>query len=147
MRQKGSALTIVLPILLSVFVLTRSSETLKLVKSTADPKGIPVVGFNPKGEFRVGNATMDDLARFLQRFVLDRPAVNQTNISGHYDLTLRWAPDTEALNTGPGEPRMASDDRPGLFTAMKEQLGLKLEAKKANADVYVVDAVEMPSSN
>lgn len=59
--------------LLPVYVLTRTEETPKLAKSKGDPQGIPVVGFDPRGELQVGNATMDDFARFLQRFVLDRP--------------------------------------------------------------------------
>lgn len=132
---------------LSAYVLTTSSEPPKLVKSTLDTGGIPVVGFDPKGELQVGNATMDDFARFLSRFVLDRPAVNQTQIAGHYDLVLQWAPDSETLSPEPVAAGTSSDDRPGLFTAIKEQLGLKLEASKANVDVYVVDSVQKPGSN
>ncbi len=133
--------------LLPVYVLTRSSGALRLVRSTADPEGIPLVAFDPNGELHVGNATMDDFARFLQRFVLDRPAVNQTQISGRYDFVLRWAPDNEAPNAESGAARIASDNRPVLFTAINEQLGLKLEARKANVDVYVIDRIEMPTTN
>jgi uncharacterized protein (TIGR03435 family) len=133
--------------LLPAYVLTRTTVTPRLTRSAADPQGIPVVGFDPKGELRVGNATMDDFARFLQRFVLDRPAVNQTQIPGRYDLVLRWTPGDDATTLDSNEPRTASDDRPALFTAIKEQLGLKLEATRANIDVYVVDHVETPTNN
>jgi len=133
--------------LLPVYVLARTEETPRLAKSTGDPLGIPVVGFDPRGELQVGNATMDDFARFLQRFVLDRPAVNQTRIPGRYDLVLKWAPVNETPNVDMSEPRPPSEDRPSLFTAMKEQLGLKLESTRANVDVFVVDHVEMPTSN
>lgn len=132
---------------LPVYVLTKVPGDLRLTRSKGNPGGIPVVGFDPKGELDVGNATMDDFARFLQRFVLDRPAVNQTQIPGRYDLVLRWAPDNKSSNPGPDEARIAADDRPALFTAVKEQLGLKLAAGKANVDVYVVDRVEMPTRN
>jgi uncharacterized protein (TIGR03435 family) len=133
--------------LLPVYLLTRLPEAPRLVKSSADPEGVPVVGFDPGGELRVGNATMNDFARFLQRFVLDRPAVDQTQISGRYDLDLRWDPGNQSFVPQSGESRAGSDDRPSLFTAIREQLGLKLEATKANTDVYVIDHVEMPSNN
>jgi uncharacterized protein (TIGR03435 family) len=132
---------------LPAYLLTKSSAEPTLQKSTADPAGIPVVGFDPKGELHVGNATMDDFVRFLQRFVLDRPAVNQTEIPGRYDFVLRWAPDDEASTSEPNQTPAVSDDRPSLFIAIKEQLGLKLEATKTNVAVYVVDHVEKPSSN
>jgi uncharacterized protein (TIGR03435 family) len=132
--------------LLPAYVLTKSSVEPTLQKSTADSAGIPVVGFDPKGELRAGNATMDDFVRFLQRFVLDRPAVNQTGIPGRYDFVLQWAPGNQASTSEPNQTAI-SDDRPSLFTAIKEQLGLKLEATKTNVAVYVVDHAEMPSSN
>jgi uncharacterized protein (TIGR03435 family) len=133
--------------LLPAYVLTRSAVIPRLTKSTADPNGIPVVGFDPEGELRVGNATLDDFARFLQRFVLDRPAVNQTQIPGRYDLVLRWTPGDDAMIPESNETHIASDDRPALFTAIKEQLGLRLEATRANIDVYIVDHVETPTNN
>ncbi len=133
--------------LLPAYVLTRRAVTPRLTKSTADPHGIPVVGFDPKGELRVGNATMDDFARFLQRFVLDRPVVNQTQIPGRYDLVLRWTPGDDAMTPESNEPRTPADDRPTLFTAIKEQLRLELEATRANIDVYIVDHVETPTNN
>jgi len=133
--------------LLLAYVLTRFDVTPRLTKSAADPQGVPVVGFDPKGELHVGNATMDDFATFLQRFVLDRPAVNQTQIPGRYDLVLRWTPGDDAMTPESSETLTASDDRPTLFTAIKEQLGLKLEATKANIDVYIIDRVETPTNN
>lgn len=133
--------------LLPAYLLTRTAVTPRLTKSAADPQGIPVVAFDPKGELHVGNATMDDFARFLQRFVLDRPAVNQTQIPGRYDLVLRWTPVDDAMIPESNETHSASDDRPSLFTAIKEQLGLKLEATKTNVAVYVVDHAEMPTND
>src|SRR5260370_5092428 len=79
--------------ILPVYALVKTAGTPKLTKSTADPSGIPVVGSNPSGELRVGNATMANFATFLQRFVLDRPAVDQTGTARRFDLLLPWTPD------------------------------------------------------
>lgn len=133
--------------LLPAYALTKSTSEPTLRKSTADPAGIPVVGVDAKGDLRVGNATMDDFARFLQRFVLDRPAVNQTGIPGRYDFVLQWALGNEASSSEPNQTPTVSDDRPSLFTAIKEQLGLELEATKTNVAVYVVDHAEMPTND
>jgi uncharacterized protein (TIGR03435 family) len=133
--------------LLSVYALVKTADTPNLKKSTADPGGIPVVAYNPNGELSVGNATMANFATFLQRFVLDRPAVDQTGISGRFDLTLRWTPDSLGADTKPKDLTADAAAPPGLFTAIKEQLGLKLEPKKADTDVFVIDRAEQPSEN
>jgi uncharacterized protein (TIGR03435 family) len=128
---------------LPVYALVRTADSPKLTKSTADPRGIPAVGYNPSGELEVGNATMANFATFLQRFVLDRPAVDQTGIDGHFDLVLRWTPDN--FRASESQENVAAP--PGLFTAMKEQLGLKLQPTKAATDVFVIDRVKKPSEN
>jgi uncharacterized protein (TIGR03435 family) len=133
--------------ILSVYALVKTADTPKLTKSTADPSGIPVVGYNPSGELHVGNATMANFAAFLQRFVLDRPAVDQTGIAGHFDLVLQWTPDNFRASGKPGDSREDASAPPGLFTAMKEQLGLKLQPTKAATDVFLIDRVEQPSEN
>lgn len=131
--------------LLPVYALVKTADIPKLKKSTADPNGIPGVGYSPNGELGVLNATMADFATFLQRFVLDRPAVDQTGISGHFDLELRWTPDNTGAKTG--DLTVDEAAAPDLFTAIKEQLGLKLEAKKADTDVFVIDHAERPTEN
>jgi uncharacterized protein (TIGR03435 family) len=128
---------------LPVYALMRTADAPKLTKSTADPAGIPVVGYNPRGELEAGNATMANFATFLQRFALDRPAVDQTGIVGRFDLVLRWTPD----NARAGESQEDAAAPPGLFTAMKEQLGLRLQPTKAATDVFMIDRVEKPSEN
>lgn len=131
--------------ILSVYALVKSSDTPKLKESAGNPAGIPTVAFNPSGELSVGNATMANFATFLQRFVLDRPAVDQTGISGHFDLELRWTPD--GADTKPNDLTADATAPPNLFTAIREQLGLKLEPKKAEADVFVIDRADQPSEN
>jgi len=133
--------------LLSVYALMKTADTPKLKESAGNPAGIPTVFYSPHGELSVGNATMANFATFLQRFVLDRPAVDQTGIPGHFDLELRWTPESLSSDTKASDPTADATAAPGLFTAIKEQLGLKLEAKKAETDVFVIDRVDQPSEN
>jgi uncharacterized protein (TIGR03435 family) len=133
--------------ILSVYALMKTADTPKLTRSTADPSGIPVVGYSPSGELGIGNATMANFATFLQRFVLDRPAVDQTGIPGRFDLVLRWTPDNFRAGGRLGDSQEDASAPPSLFTAMKEQLGLKLQPTKAATDVFLIDRVEQPSEN
>jgi len=75
----------------------------------------------------------------IEQFWVDRPLVDQTGLTGHYDFKLHYTSD-EVHSTDPNAP-------PGLFTAIQEQLGLKFEAVKAPTDVFVIDHVERPSAN
>lgn len=130
---------------ISVFAIVLSKNGAKLTKSTKPPSGIPAVAYAP-GRLAVGNATIADLATFLQRFATDRPVVDQTGITGKYDLVLRWTPDElQAVGTRPGNDN--NNSLPGLYTAIQDQLGLKLQEEKRPTQVFVVDRVEMPSEN
>src|SRR5260370_9709789 len=100
--------------ILSVYALVKTADTPKLTKSTADPSGIPVVGYNPSGELHVGNATRANFAMFLQRFVLDRPAVGQTGLTRHFDLVLRWTPDNFRAAGKPGDSQEDASAPPSL---------------------------------
>jgi uncharacterized protein (TIGR03435 family) len=132
---------------LSVYALVKTTETPKLTKSEGNDRGIPVVGYSPKGELRAGNATLENFATFLQRFVLDRPAVDQTGIAGRFDLLLRWTPDNFRPGIQAGDAQDNAAAPPNLFTAIKEQLGLKLQPMKAEVEVFRVDQVAQPSEN
>jgi uncharacterized protein (TIGR03435 family) len=81
---------------------------------------------------------MDDFALCMQ-FYVDRPVVNQTGLTGRWDFVLKWT--TNDLKAAD------SNAAPGMFTAIQEQLGLKMEAVKAPAEVLVVDHAERPSAN
>jgi len=80
--------------------------------------------------------------------VLDRPVVDQTGISGRFDVQVTFTPDDSEFKgqrmVPPMDPAGAA---PGLFDAIQEQLGLKLSAQKAQVDVISIDHVERPSSN
>jgi len=77
------------------------------------------------------------LASLTERMVLD-----ETNLTGKYDIDLRYAPDIDT----PGQTQ-ADRNSPSLFTALQEQLGLKLESKKGPVEMFVIDHVERPSEN
>jgi uncharacterized protein (TIGR03435 family) len=86
----------------------------------------------------------------MQSAVLDRPVVDQTGLAGRWDFLLKWTPD-ESQFGGMGikvpPPSDAADAPPPLFTAIQEQIGLKLEAAKTPVEVIVLDHVEQPSAN
>jgi uncharacterized protein (TIGR03435 family) len=71
--------------------------------------------------------------------------VDQTSLSGRYDFNLEFAPD-ESL-WGGTVSRPEKTDLPGLFRAVQEQLGLRLEATKGSVDALIIDHIERPSEN
>jgi uncharacterized protein (TIGR03435 family) len=75
-----------------------------------------------------------------------RPLVDETGLTGAYDFSLTWSP-LEASNGMHGTAISSKADGPSLFTALKEQLGLKLVASKGQAKVLVIDHIEPPSPN
>jgi len=89
---------------------------------------------------------MAQFSSMMQRVVLDRPVVDKTGLSGRYDFDLEWAPNSSQFG-GQGPPEAAEPVRPGIFTALQEQLGLRLEATKGPVEVLVVDKAERPSEN
>ena len=73
---------------------------------------------------------------------LDGPVVDETGVTDSFDFTLEWS--NAAMRAEPGR---AAPDGPTLFTALPEQLGVRLEARKLPIDVLVVDRVERPTEN
>jgi len=135
---------------LSVYVLSVSKAGQKMTKSEGDPDGLPGLWFQQLGNLNVRNANMADFAGLMQSAVLDRPVLDQTGIVGRWDFTLKWTPDDSQFS-GFGAhippPTDAANAPPNLYTAIQEQVGLKLEATKAPADVMVIDQVEKPTDN
>lgn len=83
---------------------------------------------------------------------LDRMVVDHTGLTGNYDFELKWTPDqidpafrrASEDSQGPGSPDTAG---PSIFTALQEQLGLKLEPRKEPALVVTIEHVEAPTPN
>jgi uncharacterized protein (TIGR03435 family) len=135
---------------LPVYVLSAAKSGPKLTKSEGDPNGLPGLFFRQLGALNVRNATMGDFTNLMQEAVLDRPVVNQTGLEGRYDFTLNWTPDDSqfgGLGAKIPPPTDNANAPPNLYTAVQEQMGLKLDATKALADVLVIDHVEKPSAN
>lgn len=80
----------------------------------------------------------EQLSRTLGRVVMDK-----TGLDGRYELTLKWATDEGGAGTGGS----SADAGPSIFTAIQEQLGLKLESGKGPIPILVVDHLEKPSEN
>jgi uncharacterized protein (TIGR03435 family) len=76
----------------------------------------------------------------MQPEVGGRLVVDKTGLTGKFDFTLKWTPDM-------GADPPAPDSGPSLFTALQDELGLRLESTKAPVDVIVIDQVAMPSAN
>ena len=108
-----------------------------------DPPEIVGVVYPGKIEVPAKSVTMDDFVAMLQRATLDRPTVNKTGLTGVYDFTLDWAQDETQYG---GEVPKAPEDGPvpPLFTAVQEQLGLKLQATHGMVNAMVVDVAVMP---
>lgn len=114
--------------------------------SQIDPNTFrPCSGFNTvNGMLRGGRVGMERLAIALSR-ILGRTVIDDTGLTGTYDVNLLWKPDeTQALQI----PLPVVDpSAPSLFTAIQEQLGLRLESGKGPVEVLVIDAAEKPSVN
>jgi uncharacterized protein (TIGR03435 family) len=135
---------------LSVYAITVGKNGPKLTKSESTGS-LPGLFFRGLGNLPAINATMADLAGVMQGAVLDRPVVDQTGITGRWDFTLLWTPDEFQFGglgvRPPPPPANNTAAPPDLFTAFQEQLGLKLEATKAMAEVFVIDKVAKPTEN
>jgi uncharacterized protein (TIGR03435 family) len=97
----------------------------------------------------VTNATIAEFAGLMQRYVLDRPVIDQTAITGKYDFSLNWTPDESQFGDRAGQlpPPTKGLDAPDLYTAIDQQLGLKIVSVNAPTDVLIIDQVERPSEN
>ena len=105
------------------------------------------------GGLTVGSAPMSEVMPVLSR-VLGRTVVDRTGLKGNFDIRLEWTPDLGQFppppaGVPPGAPPIPQGDPngPSIFTAIQEQLGLKLESQKGPVDILVIDHVERPSEN
>jgi uncharacterized protein (TIGR03435 family) len=105
--------------------------------------GAPACGIVSDGRrLSSGGITMAQLIRSISPMV-GRVVVDRTSLDGYYEFTLEYAarPGNAAGVTDP------ADDRPSIFTALQEQLGLTLRSERAPVDVLVIDRLERPTSN
>jgi uncharacterized protein (TIGR03435 family) len=100
----------------------------------------------PKGMWMKSNGVIDGLGATMTQLAgyfsnsngVDRPVLDLTGLTGNYAFKLEWS------NPLAGTPDSSA---PSIFTALPEQLGLKLEPRRAPVEVFVIDRAEMPGEN
>ncbi len=136
---------------LPVYELVVAKGGPKMTPSTLRPndsagiQGEPGVLHPGRGKETGRGTMMEFLARDLSEH-LGRKVVDHTGLTGRFDFTLTWTPDDSAAATA-GTAASGAAQGPSLFTAVQEQLGLKLEPAKAPVDVIVIDHLEKPAEN
>jgi uncharacterized protein (TIGR03435 family) len=135
---------------LSVYALTVGKGGPKMTETIHQPNDPVNFLFRKLGGLMVSNATMKDFCDGMQSAVMDKPVVDHTGLTARYDFLLNWTPDeSQFAAMGAKIPPPPDDPNapPSLYTALQEQLGLKLDAVKASAEVFVIDHIEKPSAN
>jgi bla regulator protein blaR1 len=97
------------------------------------------------GQMLAGGQPLSQLTTILSQIV-QRVVIDRSGLTGNFDFDLRWSPDRTPQNP-PGTTSVPTSDpnAPSIFTALQEQLGLKLESVKNAVEVLVIDHVERPS--
>jgi uncharacterized protein (TIGR03435 family) len=124
--------------------------------SPSDPNAQAPCGsiiFGP-GRLLAHGVEIDMLARSIGGLpaitAFNRIVVNETKLEGQYDFDFKWTNEFAARGGPPPAgppPAPAPGDEPALVTALQEQLGLKLDARRASVDVLVIDSAEKPAEN
>lgn len=117
--------------------------------SLAPPPGSVLAG---PGEIIASAVTMDQIVILLNR-LMDRPVIDETGLHGYFNLRLQFDPATAPrmafgaahANKSPLLPPITGD--PSIFTAIQEQLGLKLEFRRAPIETLVIDSAHKPTEN
>ncbi len=142
---------------LPAYVLTvaKGGPKFKESKYNPDNRG-PVHGSGrfsmSRGKLSGQEAEMPFIVSILSR-ELGRTVIDRTGLTGKYEITLQWTPDGDAApparatDSAPGAPPSPTDSGPSIFTAIQEQLGLKLESSKGPVPVLVIDHIERPAEN
>ena len=125
---------------LPAYVLEVNRSGPKMQKAAAGDSDTEMQGGRGRVMLAARKVPMDELADILGRR-MDRPVVNRTGLSGGFNFSLHWAADSGR------SPSDGAVDDVSIFTALGEQLGLRLRTAKAPVEVLVIDHVERPSEN
>jgi len=123
-----------------VLGVAKGGPKLTIVTKPGDRQGMS----NNRGRNQGYAATMSMLATNLAN-VAGRPVIDKTGLTEKYDWVLEWTSDMPA--TGSDAPQPVDSPGPTIFTALQEQLGLKLEPSKGPVDTIVIDHVDRPTEN
>ena len=125
------------------------AESTKATVNQPPRNGPPPCSFGgPPGKLVGTSVTLSMFVNVLSRYV-GRPVMDRTALRGSFDLELTFDPaSTAAGNPGaPPGPTPTDDTVPSIFTALQEQLGLKLESTRGLVDVLVIDSADLPTPN
>jgi uncharacterized protein (TIGR03435 family) len=139
-------------------VLAKNGSKLTALPDTEDTNSrLPMLSGLSRGELKAGAVSMEFFASWISGTpeAGERVVEDETGLKGRYDFTLNWTKEdkqdaqTNGANPGHGEPKPGSpgSSGPSFLTALQEQLGLKLAARRAAVEVLIIDHVEHPSPN
>jgi len=128
---------------LPIYALVPAKGGLKLARSATPEKGPSLQG--GPGRLTGVGATLRLVAGHLSA-VLGRPVIDESGSDEQYDLKLEYTPEIPVQGLPEGTPPPPADG-PSIFTALTEQLGLRLEPRKGPVPVYVIEKIEKPSEN
>jgi uncharacterized protein (TIGR03435 family) len=123
----------------TVYALVAGRGKPKLEKG--DENAQPSMFLRPRGHLQAKNVMLGPITGALAQEI-GHPVVDKTGLTQRYNFTLNWAPDRGASSP---EQATSPDSLPSIFTAVQEQLGLKLEAQKGPVEYLVVDSAARPS--
>ena len=146
---------------LPVYALVVAKGGPKLTPVSVTPeevmKHMPTLSGGSKGELKAGAVSMTMFTRWLSGSAEtgNRVVIDATGLKDSYNFTLNWRPEDAHIaepngggaGQGPASAATSDSSEPGFFTALQEQLGLKLESRKAPVEVLAIDHVEHPSPN
>ena len=133
---------------LPVYALTVARNGPKL-HAPAHPERTQTMNINRGQQLIATTATMKSLADALSH-LLGRPVRDETGLDATYDFTIEWDPNSTLPMNGPtARPQEPSSDpgRSSIFTAITQQLGLRLDSKKASVQVLVIEKLNHPTEN
>lgn len=126
--------------------IAKDGPKLKEPREASCPAEADPMAKRPCGRLSWSGASLDGRRAPMQMLIfvlsqaLGHTVVDETGLKGPFDMELRWTSDTALAHAPPDAP-------PSLFTAVREQMGLKLQARKGLTDVIVVDHLERPTEN
>jgi len=138
---------------------TKDGQVFQLVvaKGGSKLKEVPDAGQGGRRGLMMGRGQLNGTAAPMENLVaqlsqqLGRPMIDKTGLTGKYDFTLQWTPDPGqgAMFGPPGAdaPPPPDPNGPTIFTALQEQLGLRLESAKGPVEVLVIERAEKPAEN